>query len=86
MKARQYFLAAMTLVLPTLAFAHPGHAVGDSFVAGLTHPWSGLDHLGRWHLGRTAGWSSALGRAHQFCVTDVGGCGAGHVGYATECH
>jgi urease accessory protein len=45
MKARQYFLAALTLVLPTLAFAHPGHAVGDSFIAGLTHPWSGLDHL-----------------------------------------
>jgi len=27
------------------ALAHPGHAGGDSLMAGLAHPFSGLDHL-----------------------------------------
>jgi len=47
MKAR-YLTAALAL-LPTLAFAHPGHGLGHDlqpgFVAGVLHPFTGLDHL-----------------------------------------
>lgn len=32
-------------VLPTLAFAHPGHGEASSFAAGALHPISGVDHL-----------------------------------------
>ncbi len=48
------------------AMAHPGHpSLGDGFVAGLAHPWSGLDHLlamtlvgvGAARLGRRAMWA-----------------------------
>lgn len=30
---------------PTLALAHPGHGVGEDFVAGVMHPLTGLDHV-----------------------------------------
>ena len=48
--------------LPTLAYAHPGHA--DGLAQGLAHPFSGLDHLcamlavGLWaaQLGGRAAW------------------------------
>lgn len=33
------------LLLPTAALAHPGHGAGNPFVAGLTHPVGGTDHL-----------------------------------------
>lgn len=34
------------LTTPTLAFAHPGHDHGShSFLSGLTHPVTGVDHL-----------------------------------------
>jgi urease accessory protein len=40
------FLAAFVLMLPaTLAVAHPGHELQPGWVAGMLHPWSGLDHL-----------------------------------------
>jgi urease accessory protein len=62
---RTRFLAALALtLLPTLALAHPGDHDHASFLAGLLHPLTGLDHLlamvaagllaGR--LGRTARW------------------------------
>jgi urease accessory protein len=39
-------LAATAIVLlPTLAFAHPGHGEASSFATGAIHPLSGLDHL-----------------------------------------
>jgi len=39
-------LAALALVVPSAALAHPGHRVGISaFSQGLAHPISGADHL-----------------------------------------
>ncbi len=57
-------LAAFACAAPALA--HPGHpSLGDGFVAGLAHPWSGLDHLlamtlvglGAARLGQRAMWA-----------------------------
>ncbi|MBZ4021541.1 hypothetical protein CKO11_03595 [Rhodobacter sp. TJ_12] len=36
--------AAALIVLPSVALAHPGHALGTSFAAGALHPLTGLDH------------------------------------------
>ncbi len=44
MKSRHYLLPVL-LSLPALAFAHPGHELRSGFVAGIAHPWSGVDHL-----------------------------------------
>ncbi|MEO6078652.1 MAG: HupE/UreJ family protein [Steroidobacteraceae bacterium] len=40
-------LTTVTLaaLAPTLAMAHPGHGVGQNFVAGVLHPLTGLDHI-----------------------------------------
>lgn len=38
-------LALALILLPTAAFAHPGHGETSSFFAGLQHPLSGLDHM-----------------------------------------
>ncbi|MFE3835956.1 HupE/UreJ family protein [Pseudogemmobacter sonorensis] len=38
-------MLTLMLLLPTAALAHPGHGVEYSFLAGLTHPVGGLDHL-----------------------------------------
>lgn len=40
-------LASLLLasLAPAAALAHPGHAAGEDFAAGLVHPLSGLDHL-----------------------------------------
>ncbi|CAH6794949.1 HupE-UreJ family metal transporter [Vibrio chagasii] len=39
-------LTISSLTAPTLAFAHPGHDHGShSFLSGLTHPVTGVDHL-----------------------------------------
>lgn len=35
----------LVLAVPTMAFAHPGHAHQSGFGEGLIHPFSGLDHL-----------------------------------------
>jgi urease accessory protein len=44
MKMKTLLGAAVLLLTPALAFAHPGH--GDNgLVAGLTHPLTGVDHL-----------------------------------------
>jgi urease accessory protein len=32
-------------LLPALALAHPGHGAEDSFLAGVLHPASGIDHV-----------------------------------------
>jgi urease accessory protein len=45
MKARHGIAAALTTLMPALAFAHPGHELHQGFVAGVLHPLSGLDHL-----------------------------------------
>ncbi|MFC3694014.1 HupE/UreJ family protein [Chenggangzhangella methanolivorans] len=38
-------LAASALLVPTAAFAHPGHGEAVGFMAGLGHPVGGLDHV-----------------------------------------
>lgn len=46
MKARHAVTATLpALLLPMLAWAHPGHDVQSGFAAGAMHPLSGLDHL-----------------------------------------
>lgn len=44
MKTARFASAALALMLPLTAAAHPGHAHGD-LVAGLAHPLGGFDHL-----------------------------------------
>ena len=51
--------AALLLVEPTLALAHPGvHA--DGLVAGLAHPLTGLDHLAA--MTAVGFWAASLGQ------------------------
>lgn len=38
-------LAALAILAPTAAFAHPGHGSEIGAVAGFLHPMSGLDHI-----------------------------------------
>jgi urease accessory protein len=38
-------LVAAGMLLPGVAFAHPGHGAGGGFLAGLLHPLTGADHL-----------------------------------------
>jgi len=39
------FLALLLALLPTAAFAHPGHGEAVGFVSGFLHPMGGLDHI-----------------------------------------
>ena len=39
------FLLVISLLLPAVAWAHPGHATDAGFMSGIAHPFSGLDHL-----------------------------------------
>jgi len=47
MKHRALFRLTVTamVLVPALAFAHPGHGETSSFAAGAMHTLSGLDHL-----------------------------------------
>ena len=38
-------LTALFVLVPTAAFAHPGHGDALGFVAGMAHPMGGLDHI-----------------------------------------
>lgn len=38
-------ILTIALLAPTAAFAHPGHGETSSFLAGVQHPLSGLDHI-----------------------------------------
>ena len=38
-------LMAAALLMPTTAFAHPGHGDAVGLLAGVAHPLSGLDHI-----------------------------------------
>ena len=38
-------LTALFLLIPTAAFAHPGHIEGLGIASGFMHPVSGLDHI-----------------------------------------
>ncbi|MGD9842312.1 MAG: HupE/UreJ family protein [Steroidobacteraceae bacterium] len=44
MKAR-WLIAILTLALPALAGAHPGHDSSAGLIAGIVHPLFGVDHL-----------------------------------------
>lgn len=45
MKIRHLVTPALLALLPTLAWAHPDHALQAGFAAGVMHPLSGVDHL-----------------------------------------
>lgn len=38
------FIAVLVMLLPAVAWAHPGHG-GSDFISGLAHPFRGLDHI-----------------------------------------
>lgn len=38
------FIAVLAMLLPAVAWAHPGHG-GSGLLSGLAHPFSGLDHI-----------------------------------------
>ena len=46
MRSIQKIMITLSLMLPTLAMAHPGHHHHDAnFWTGFIHPFTGLDHL-----------------------------------------
>jgi urease accessory protein len=45
MKTTRRTITMLLLALPVLAQAHAGPHTGDALLAGLAHPFSGLDHL-----------------------------------------
>mgnify|MGYP001062134588 CR=1 FL=1 len=42
---RLFLLGTLVLMFPSVAFAHVQKGQAISFVTGLQHPWSGLDHV-----------------------------------------
>jgi urease accessory protein len=38
-------VAVLALILPSVAFAHPGHAEAQDLAHGFLHPFTGLDHV-----------------------------------------
>ncbi len=58
-------MTAATLV-PAVAMAHPGHGVGQGFVAGVMHPLSGLDHV--LMIVAVSAWAGAMPRAARMIV------------------
>lgn len=44
-KPRSRSLGMALLLLPTIAFAHPGHPASGGLLTGIAHPLGGLDHL-----------------------------------------
>ncbi len=76
---------ALTLLLPTLAQAHPGHIEGvGGWVAGFSHPLNGWDHIlamvavGLWaaQLGGTAVWTMPF----AFVAVMAGSAAIGTIG------
>lgn len=61
-RGRRMILLAGALLLPSLAWAHPGHGEAG-LLGGLSHPFSGLDHvLGMLAVGIWAARSNGWGR------------------------
>jgi urease accessory protein len=58
--------AAMVMLLPALAQAHPGHDSNAAFLAGLAHPLTGLDHLTV--IFGVGIWAAQLGGKHRHAV------------------
>jgi urease accessory protein len=61
-------LATMTAaaLAPTMAMAHPGHGVGENIVAGLMHPFTGLDHV--LMIAAVSAWAAMLKPAGRIVV------------------
>lgn len=65
--------------LPSLALAHPGHSHDAGFMAGVLHPFGGIDHLlGLALAGLLLGWLPAT-RRWPVCAAFLGLLGATHV-------
>ena len=87
MKVR-YLVFASLCLLPTLALADPGHDTGTGFMAGLVHPWSGMDHLitmlavGMWagQLGGRMRWAVPCSFVSMMLVGALLGFGGAHIG------
>ena len=87
MKVRHLFVLSLCL-LPTLALAHPGHDAGTGFMAGLAHPWSGMDHLitmlavGMWgaQLGGRMRWVLPLSFISMMIAGSLLGFSGVHIG------
>jgi len=45
MMKRKYLISALFLLFSPLTMAHPGHLGNHSFVSGVMHPMTGMDHL-----------------------------------------
>ena len=45
MRAIISLLVALAVLVPTAAFAHPGHGPEIGLIAGFLHPMSGIDHI-----------------------------------------
>jgi urease accessory protein len=45
MRALVSLLVALAVLVPTAAFAHPGHGPEIGLIAGFLHPLSGIDHI-----------------------------------------
>jgi len=45
MRAIISLLVALAVLVPTAAFAHPGHGPEVGLIAGFLHPMSGIDHI-----------------------------------------
>ncbi|MEO8313671.1 MAG: HupE/UreJ family protein [Pseudomonadota bacterium] len=65
---RLFALASLTAVamVPALAMAHPGHGVGQNFVAGMMHPLTGLDHI--LMIVAVSAWAGAMPRTGRVIV------------------
>ncbi|HVY23108.1 MAG TPA: HupE/UreJ family protein [Steroidobacteraceae bacterium] len=87
MKPR-HLLALSLCLLPTLALAHPGHDAGSGFMAGLSHPWSGMDHLitmlavGMWgaQLGGRMRWAVPCSFVSMMIAGSLLGFSGAHIG------
>src|SRR5690242_13426774 len=82
-RSRRIALLCVAL-LPALAQAHPGHDAGGSFVAGVIHPLTGVDHLLALVAAGALGWRMG-GRARiqvplMFLVALQAGILAGYAG------
>ena len=68
-------LATAVTMLPTAAFAHPGHLSGLSFADGFLHPLTGADHLAAALL--VGALAAVSRRAHGTLVAFLGAVAAG---------
>ena len=91
MKVR-HLLALPLCFLPTLVLAHPGHDTGAGFMAGFTHPWSGMDHMitmlavGMWsaQLGGRMRWALPLSFISMMIAGAAFGFGGVHIGVVEQ--